>query len=61
MRIQFLTQLFDPEPAFVELAFASDLRRPSHEVEVVTGFPNHTGTFILVTGYAPEHTNKSMR
>lgn len=38
-----LTQWFDPEPTFKGLAFARELVRRGHEVEVVTGFPNYPG------------------
>ncbi len=43
MRILFLTQWFDPEPTFKGLAFARELVRRGHEVEVLTGFPNYPG------------------
>jgi colanic acid biosynthesis glycosyl transferase WcaI len=43
MRILMLTQWFDPEPTFKGLAFARELVRRGHEVEVVTGFPNYPG------------------
>lgn len=37
-----LTQLFQPEPAHLKgLAFAKELQRQGHEVEVLTGFPNY--------------------
>lgn len=38
-----LTQWFDPEPTFKGLAFAKELVRLGHEVEVLTGFPNYPG------------------
>jgi colanic acid biosynthesis glycosyl transferase WcaI len=38
-----LTQWFDPEPTFKGLAFARELVRLGHEVEVLTGFPNYPG------------------
>jgi len=41
MRILYLTQWFEPEPAFKGLAFARALVERGHEVEVVTGFPNY--------------------
>jgi glycosyltransferase involved in cell wall biosynthesis len=41
MKILFLTQWFDPEPTFKGLAFARELVRRGHEVEVLTGFPNY--------------------
>ena len=41
MRILFLTQWFEPEPAFKGLGFAKALRNAGHEVQVLTGFPNY--------------------
>jgi colanic acid biosynthesis glycosyl transferase WcaI len=41
MRILILSQWFDPEPTFKGLAFAKELVRRGHEVEVLTGFPNY--------------------
>ncbi len=44
MRILLLTQWFDPEPmSFKGLAFARELVKRGHEVEVLTGFPNYPG------------------
>ena len=43
MRILLLTQWFDPEPTFKGLAFAKELKRQGHEVQVLTGFPNYPG------------------
>ena len=43
MKILLLTQWFDPEPTFKGLAFAKELKRQGHEVEVLTGFPNYPG------------------
>ncbi len=43
MRILYLTQWFDPEPAFKGAAFARALADAGHEVEVATGFPNYPG------------------
>lgn len=43
MRILFLTQWFEPEPTFKGLAFARELLRRGHDVEVLTGFPNYPG------------------
>src|SRR5678816_898792 len=43
MRILLLTQWFDPEPTFKGLAFARELTRLGHEVQVLTGFPNYPG------------------
>ena len=41
MKILLLTQWFDPEPTFKGLAFAKELKRQGHEVQVLTGFPNY--------------------
>ncbi len=41
MRILYVTQWFEPEPAFKGLAFAAALADAGHEVQVVTGFPNY--------------------
>lgn len=39
-----ITQLFQPEPNHLKgLAFAKELVRQGHEVEVLTGFPNYPG------------------
>ena len=51
MRILLLTPLFQPEPNHLKgLAFARELRRQGHEVEVLTGFPNYPGGRIYA-GY----------
>ena len=50
MKILLLTQWFDPEPTFKGLAFAKELQRQGHEVEVLTGFPNYPGGKIYA-GY----------
>jgi colanic acid biosynthesis glycosyl transferase WcaI len=50
MRILFLTQLFEPEPALKGLAFVRALEKAGHEVEVVTGFPNYPGGKVY-SGY----------
>ena len=50
MRILMLTQWFDPEPTFKGLAFARELVRLGHEVQVLTGFPNYPGG-KLYSGY----------
>ena len=42
-RIIFLTQWFDPEPAYHGEEFVRDLIRAGFHVEVVTGFPNYPG------------------
>jgi glycosyltransferase involved in cell wall biosynthesis len=41
MRILFLQQWFEPEPTFKGMAFARQLMKQGHEVEVLTGFPNY--------------------
>lgn len=38
-----LTQWFDPEPTFKGLAFAKELQKLGHSVEVLTGFPSYPG------------------
>ena len=43
MRILFLSQWFEPEPAMKGLALVQALRARGHEVEVATGFPNYPG------------------
>lgn len=42
-RLIFLTQFYDPEPAYKGQAFAEAVRDMGYEVEVVTGFPNYPG------------------
>jgi colanic acid biosynthesis glycosyl transferase WcaI len=43
MRILYLTQWFEPEPAFKGAGFADELAARGHLVEVATGFPNYPG------------------
>lgn len=43
MRILYLTQWFEPEPAFKGLAFAKALAARGHKVDVATAFPNYPG------------------
>lgn len=43
MRVLFLTQWFEPEPAFKGAAFAAALIAEGMEVEVATAFPNYPG------------------
>lgn len=43
MRILFVTQWFEPEPAFKGVNFAAALKARGHDVEVVTAFPNYPG------------------
>ncbi|RLQ87386.1 glycosyltransferase family 4 protein [Notoacmeibacter ruber] len=42
-RLIFLTQFYDPEPAYKGQAFAEAVREMGYDVEVVTGFPNYPG------------------
>lgn len=41
MRILYLSQWFEPEPAFKGMTFVKELVRLGHEVQVLTGFPNY--------------------
>jgi len=43
VRILMLTQWFNPEPTFKGLAFARELVKLGHTVQVLTGFPNYPG------------------
>ena len=43
LRILYLTQFFDPEPAYKGLGFAKGLQSAGHAVSVLTGFPNYPG------------------
>lgn len=43
MRILFLTQIFDPEPAIKGISFVKAISDAGHDVKVVTGFPNYPG------------------
>ena len=43
MRVLFLTQWFDPEPAFKGADFVQALNRAGLNVEVATAFPNYPG------------------
>lgn len=43
MRILYITQWFDPEPAFKGAQFARGLADRGHDVEILTGFPNYPG------------------
>lgn len=42
-RIIFLTQFYDPEPAYKGQTFVEAVRDLGYDVEVVTGFPNYPG------------------
>ena len=58
MRILYLTQFFDPEPATIPgLPFASWLQRQGHDVEVVTGFPNYPGGRFY-PGHEPDRLSR---
>ncbi|KGB54085.1 Glycosyl transferase [Sphingopyxis sp. LC81] len=50
MHILYVTQWFQPEPAFKGIDFATALAASGHEVEVATGFPNYPGG-KLYTGH----------
>ncbi|KIU03603.1 sugar transferase [Frigoribacterium sp. MEB024] len=41
MKILLITQFFDPEPTLKGMAFARELTRRGHDVQVLTGFPNY--------------------
>jgi colanic acid biosynthesis glycosyl transferase WcaI len=43
MRILYVTQWFEPEPAFKGLSFVQALLERGFDVEVATGFPNYPG------------------
>lgn len=60
MRVLMLTQWFDPEPTFKGLAFARELKRQGHEVEVLTGFPNYPGG-TLYPGYRIQALRRETR
>lgn len=50
MRILYVTQWFEPEPAFKGSGFAAALAHAGHEVRVATGFPNYP-TGRIYKGY----------
>jgi glycosyltransferase involved in cell wall biosynthesis len=41
LRILYMTQWFEPEPAFKGIGFAKALKERGHDIRVVTGFPNY--------------------
>lgn len=43
MRLQLITQLFDPENAIKGMSFVKELSKLGHEVEVVTTYPSYPG------------------
>lgn len=43
LRILYLTQWFEPEPAFKGVRFVRALMDAGHDVKVLTGFPNYPG------------------
>jgi len=49
MRILYVTQWYEPEPAFKGASFAQELAARGHMVDVLTGFPNYPGGKV----YAP--------
>lgn len=59
MKILLLTQWFDPEPTFKGLAFARELVRRGHQVQVLTGFPNYPGG-KLYNGYRLKFFQREM-
>ena len=50
VRILYMVQFFEPEPAFKGLSFAKKLQAAGYEVEVLTGFPNYPGGKVY-SGY----------
>jgi colanic acid biosynthesis glycosyl transferase WcaI len=50
LRILFLTQIFDPEPALKGASFVCRLEKAGHKVQVLTGFPNYPGGKVY-SGY----------
>ena len=60
MRILLINNLFQPEPNHLKgLAFARELQRRGHEVQVLTGFPNYPGG-KLYPGYTMRWTREDM-
>lgn len=59
MRVLILSQWFDPEPTFKGIAFARELMKLGHEVEVLTGFPNYPGG-KLYPGYRVRMLQREM-
>lgn len=43
MRVLYVAQFFNPEPAPYGLTFVKALRDEGHDVRVITGFPNYPG------------------
>lgn len=50
LKILLITQWYDPEPTFKGQAFARELVRQGHDVQIITGFPNYPGG-SLYPGY----------
>jgi colanic acid biosynthesis glycosyl transferase WcaI len=59
-RLIFLTQFYDPEPAYKGQAFAEAVRDLGYDVEVVTGFPNYPGGKVY-EGYRIRPWHRSMQ
>ena len=59
-RIIFLTQFYDPEPAYKGQEFAEAVRDLGYDVEVVTGFPNYPGGKVY-TGYRVRAIQRSKK
>lgn len=59
MRILCITQWFQPEPFFKGLPLAKALAALSHQVEVLTGFPNYPGG-RLYAGYSVRPCQKEL-
>lgn len=59
MRVLILSQWFDPEPTFKGLAFARELVKLGHQVEVLTGFPNYPGGKLYL-GYRVKFFQREM-
>jgi len=59
-RVLFLTQWFEPEPAFKGVKFAKALSEKGFEVEVATGLPNYPSGRIA-PGYRPKPYHREVR
>lgn len=65
MRLLYLTQWFEPEPAFKGANFAEQLAAAGNDVEVATGFPNYPGGKIYpghkIRPYKSAYTSGGLR
>lgn len=61
MRILYLTQWFDPEPAFKGADFAAALAARGHNVEVATAFPNYPGGKVYSGYRVKSYTSETIR